>query len=113
MRDVQATGHRFVRTETPDAVALVSEGLALAVYPVQATVRVLGPPEEVQRTVPRDVGVLETDEHGTTLMRVGGDEVAWIARWLAGFPYAFEVIEPPELRDALRELADRLSRAAR
>jgi hypothetical protein len=112
MRDVEATGHRFVRTETPDAVALVSEGLALAVYPVRATVRVLAPPEEVQRTVPRDVGVLEADEHGTVLMRIGGEDVTWIARWLAGIPYPFEVVEPPELRGALRELAERLSRAA-
>jgi predicted DNA-binding transcriptional regulator YafY len=113
MRDVQATGHRFVRTETPDAVALVSEGLALAVYPVRATVRVLAPPDEVQRAVARDVGVLETDEHGTTVMRVGGDDVFWIARWLAAMPYPFEVLDPPELRDALRELAERLSWAAR
>jgi predicted DNA-binding transcriptional regulator YafY len=113
MRDVEATGHRFVRGDEPDAVALVSEGLALAVHPVRATVRVQAPPDELQGFVPGDVGVLEAEEQGTTLLRMGAEDAWWIARWLAGMPYAFEVVDPPELRDALRELAARLDRAAR
>ena len=62
-------------------------------------------------TTPRRVvlptgGIMEPEGDGT-LMRIGG-EVDWIARYLAGLPCRFTVLEPDELRQALSELAAQL-----
>jgi predicted DNA-binding transcriptional regulator YafY len=40
-------------------------------------------------------------------VRIGG-EADWIARYLAGLRCAFQVIDPPEVRDELRALGHRL-----
>ena len=37
-------------------------------------------------------------------MTLGGDTLEWLAHYLAGMPFAFEVLEPPALRDLVREL---------
>jgi predicted DNA-binding transcriptional regulator YafY len=39
-----------------------------------------------------------------------GGEPDWTARYLAGFPVRFEVLEPVEVRDELRAHAERLLR---
>jgi predicted DNA-binding transcriptional regulator YafY len=36
-----------------------------------------------------------------------------VARYLAGLPVEFEVLDPPEVRDELRALAERLLRQTR
>jgi hypothetical protein len=42
------------------------------------------------------------------LLRIGADDLDWIARYLAGSPFEFEVRHPPELRAELRALGRRL-----
>jgi predicted DNA-binding transcriptional regulator YafY len=111
--EVVRTGHRFVRTEVPDAAALVAEGLAVATYAVQVRLRVLAPPEQVADWIPATVGVLEGDEHGTTVVRLGADDLEWIARYVGGLPFEVEVLEPPELSGLLRAVGERMLRAAR
>jgi predicted DNA-binding transcriptional regulator YafY len=48
---------------------------------------------------------------GGTLLRMGANELDWIARYLASLPFAMEVRHPPELRVELRALGRRLQRA--
>ena len=51
------------------------------------------------------VGVIEQSAPGsdTCLVTIGG-EPDWVARYLAGLPVDFEVLEPPEVRDELHAL---------
>jgi hypothetical protein len=41
------------------------------------------------------------------VVQIGGD-VDWVARYLVGLPFGFDVIEPDELRVELRALARRV-----
>ena len=103
------TGHRFIRTEEPDAAAMVAEGLAVGAYSLQAAVVLLVPHQEAAAEIPRTVGSLEPHEEGT-LLRIGGSDLRWLATYLAALPFGFRVLDPPELRDELRSLGRRLVR---
>jgi len=105
----RATGARFQRGEVPDAAAIVAEGLAVNAYEQRAVIRVRAPPAETAYEVPATIGVArpDPDDDLCTLVEIGG-EPDWVARFLAGLPLAYEVIEPPELLDELRNLGRRL-----
>jgi predicted DNA-binding transcriptional regulator YafY len=102
------TGARFVRTEEPDAAAMVTEGIALHAHEAQAVVELDVPVGEALEQVPVSIGVLEATATGCRL-RIGGD-IDWMARFLVNLPFPFRVIEPPELRVELRSLGERLQR---
>jgi hypothetical protein len=57
------------------------------------------------------VGVLERAKNDT-LLRIGGDDLDWIARYLASLDCRFTILDPPELVDAVRALAARLAEDA-
>lgn len=63
--------------------------------------------DAAQRYIGRDFGVLEAVENGVRL-RMLADDLAWVARTLLRFNCPFVVIEPPELREALKALAREL-----
>jgi predicted DNA-binding transcriptional regulator YafY len=109
--DLKATGHRNSPRETPDAGALVSEGVAVRVFETRTRVLVHAPSQVVVMHVGPTVGVVEQSEPGaeSCLVTIGGD-ADWVARYLASLPVDFEVLEPPEVRDELRALAERLLR---
>jgi predicted DNA-binding transcriptional regulator YafY len=46
------------------------------------------------------------------LLNTHTDSIEWFARWLAYLPFSFAVLGPPELEQALGQLADRLLRAS-
>jgi predicted DNA-binding transcriptional regulator YafY len=106
---VRTTGARFSRTDPPDAVEFVTSGIAVHGYESHATVRFLASPEAVGREVAPTIGVIRRGpaNRRQTLVDIGGD-LDWIARFLAGIGLPFEVVEPPELRDELRRLGERL-----
>jgi predicted DNA-binding transcriptional regulator YafY len=52
-----------------------------------------------------------TEQDGTVLMRCTVEDLDWLARLLAGLPFAFRVITPPALCDALDRIRERLARA--
>ena len=106
------TGMRFVHTDPPDPAAQVAEGLAVAVYRWQARVLLLVQLEEAARMVSPTTGILEKARRGT-LLRIGAEELDWIARYLAGLPCRFRVLDPPELADAVLALAERLDEDGR
>lgn len=110
--DVQPTGRRFVHDDPPDPIALVSEGTAYAAYPIKARLMVAASPDEVRQHVPPSVGVVESADGGRALLRMAAFDVFPIAEILCGLPYEFEVLEPPELTEHLRDVAARFTRAA-
>lgn len=107
MTDPALTGHRFVRTDEPDAAAMVADGFARAPYPWQATVLLRVGPDAAAAEIPPTVGTLEA-RGGETLLRLGANSLEWIARYVAGLPFDFEVLDPPEVRGAVRALGRRL-----
>jgi len=97
------TGIRFTLEDPPDGRALVAEGLAVAVYPVQARVLLRVPFEEAKRMVSPTVGVVER-QRGGALLRIGADDADWIARYLSSLPTSFRILDPPEVKEALSRL---------
>ncbi|MDQ2726504.1 MAG: YafY family transcriptional regulator [Actinomycetota bacterium] len=109
----EVLGTRFELVDPPDAVAMVSKGLRTRLYPFQARLRFDAPLDEVARLLPRTIGTLEATEDDCTVVEVGGASAARMVRFLAGLPIAPTVLDPPELRDALRAHALTLAAANR
>lgn len=103
------TGMWFEKRPAPDPVAFVSEGMAVSAYAWQAEVTLFAPLADAQGYIARTVGVLEAAGKNRTRLRLGADDLEWIARYLAGLPFGWKVVSPPELKDALAELADRIT----
>jgi predicted DNA-binding transcriptional regulator YafY len=101
------TGHRFVRAAEPDAGRMVADGMAMVPYRWQAEVVIDAPRDAVAEVVPPTIGAVELDG-GATVLRLGANELDWIARYLAGLPFTFDVRGPDELRTELRRLGRRL-----
>ncbi len=102
-------GGRVRFDDPPDPVELVAEAITRAPYRWVATVRLFLAHEVAARRVPPTVAQLTPEPDGTTLVHLAGNELEWIARELVGLHCGFEVLEPPELRVAIRELGRRLA----
>ncbi|GGI08512.1 helix-turn-helix transcriptional regulator [Egicoccus halophilus] len=102
-----ATGVRSVERDGPDPVDLVRAAMSVAPYDLRAIVRLHLPLAEAEATSAARFGLLEADGD-TTLLRTGGNDPAWLAGYLAGLPCRVEVLEPVEVRDALRRHVERL-----
>ncbi len=103
-----ATGHRNTPRTAPDAAALVTEGVAVRVFDTRARIRLMVPAHEAPRHIGPTVGVVEPgDDEEWCHVTIGGD-ADWIARYLIGMAVPFEVLEPPEVIEELRALAERI-----
>ena len=106
--DPVASGIPFTHREVPDAAAQVAAGVAVWGYELHATVRLMATRPEVAAMIPPTVAVIEHSDATSTTIRIGGG-APWIAHYLAGLPWEFEVVEPEEVRDELRALGRRLA----
>jgi predicted DNA-binding transcriptional regulator YafY len=109
LRGATLTGHRFIRASEPDAAAMVADGLALVPYRWQARVALRTDIDTAAEHISRTAGSLEPMDGGT-LLRFGADDLEWMARYLVGLPFDAEVLDPPELRETMRALAQRVQR---
>ena len=107
VRALVASGHRNTPRPTPDAGALVAEGVAVRVFDTRARVKVMAPAQEVVHHIGPTVGVIEPGDDTFCVVTIGGDH-DWIARYLISLDFRFEVIEPREVNDELRALAERM-----
>jgi len=110
-----ATGARFAPRELPTGSA--AEYLRQSMYRQQEsyeyTVTFAAPAGVVAARVPAWMGTPEPlDEHSCRLRATTGDEVRWLAARLALLEFEFTVQKPAELVRYVRELGERLSRAA-
>jgi predicted DNA-binding transcriptional regulator YafY len=104
-----ATGFKSTVREAPDAAALVAEGVAVRVHEIQARVRFPVPPDVVTREIGPTVAVIQKGRpNATTTTVVMGGDADWIASYLAGLSFPFEVLDPPEVRDEIAARARRL-----
>ncbi|SEE23189.1 Predicted DNA-binding transcriptional regulator YafY, contains an HTH and WYL domains [Streptomyces sp. 3213] len=110
-----ATGARFAPRELPTGSA--AEYLRRSMYRRQEsyeyTVTFAAPADVVAARVPAWMGTPEPlDAHSCRLRATTGDEIRWLAARLALLEFEFTVQEPEELVRCVRELGERLSRAA-
>lgn len=107
VREVRPQGVPVDPRPLPDAAALVATAITVAPYRWQATVRLHAPVEVVRWHIPPTVGAVAADDE-TTVLRIGADDLAWLAHYLVGLHLPFEVVEPDELSGALAALGAEL-----
>lgn len=99
IREIHATGEVFTAPDdVPVAVTPAAEGLPVAEIRFDADASL--PDARVWPGV-----VLEMSEDGSTIARIPYQTVPWIARRVASYLGQAEVVSPPEVRRAVRELA--------
>ncbi|HEY3503513.1 MAG TPA: YafY family protein [Actinocatenispora sp.] len=109
----EPVGPRFAPREPPadDLAEYVAHRVSTAPWPHQATVRVHTDAAALLARLPRSVGAVEAESAGTCLLRTGGERIGTLAAYLGMLDADFEVLDPPELVEAVRALAARYARA--
>jgi predicted DNA-binding transcriptional regulator YafY len=109
-----STGVRFTPRKLPakDAATFMQQSMTAAPNRYEAVVTVHAPAETLARRVPAHWGSLTPIDAHTCEFRAGDDDLRWLALRVAMLGADFEVREPDELREHLRELASRITRAA-
>jgi predicted DNA-binding transcriptional regulator YafY len=108
-----ATGVRHPRREPPgrDPGRFVAESIASAPQRFEARVTLRLPAAEARQRFGAAWGTLEPIDERTCEYRTGDYDLDWLALRIAMLGADFEVREPPELVDRLRDLAARIERA--
>ncbi|MFD8231875.1 helix-turn-helix transcriptional regulator [Streptomyces sp. NPDC059696] len=106
-------GPRFAPRRPPaeDLAAYVSQGVSTRAYATHAVVRLLVPLEEAAEHISPSAGVLEAEGPDTCLLRCGAGSLDVMVIHVVMLGFAFEVLEPVELVDAIRRTRDRLDAA--
>jgi predicted DNA-binding transcriptional regulator YafY len=110
----QPTGARVTPRElpAPDAAAYVTEKM-YSLVPVHSAVATLHAPiDEVRGRIGDGPSDLEPIDAGRCRLRSHTDTLEWLAFALLRLGCEFEVHEPPELREHLRALGERLVRGS-
>ncbi len=105
IRDATPQEATFTRPPDFDSLAYVLDSLASVPWIWSIEVVLETTLEDARRRIPPG-NALITSVAGGVLVRLGVDRLDWMARTLMLLGCPFIVREPPELRDALRELAD-------
>lgn len=112
LKNLALTGHTFAPRRLDNPEQLVRAALSSTPYRYRAEVRVAAPPEELSRRVAPNVGIVEPAGRDS-LLRIGADNVAWLASFLIEMDLPFEVVAPPDLRAEFHDLAVRLAESHR
>jgi predicted DNA-binding transcriptional regulator YafY len=109
------TDRRFTPRNPParDIGGYVAEAVSVARDRYQARIVLHAPLETLRSRVPPTYGTLEAIDERTCLLRTGADWLGGLAVYVAVIGVDFEVLEPPELVEEVRVLADRFARALR
>jgi predicted DNA-binding transcriptional regulator YafY len=108
LSDPVATGMRSARRPEPDPVEMVQRGVAIDAYTHRASIRLSTSIEHATQWIPPTMGALEVLAPDTTRLVIGADDLQWLARYLLGFPWEFEVESPAELGEELTRIGRRL-----
>jgi predicted DNA-binding transcriptional regulator YafY len=113
---VQAASLRdetFTRPDGFDSLAFVIRSVAMLPSELTLDVRIHTSLEQARRWVLPGVGVLEsTEQDDVVALRGYVQDVHWMARYLAGLHWPVTILEPPELKAAIRQHAAALMTAA-
>jgi predicted DNA-binding transcriptional regulator YafY len=108
------TGPRFLPRDAPepDLSRFLAEGITTRAYRHRCRVTIMASAELVADRIPPTAGVVTTIDATSCELLVGSSSLDEAAVWLGLTGAELHVHEPPELRDHLRALAERLLRAA-
>lgn len=106
--DIETTGETCDRPADLDPVREVEEHLVEG-WTYEVEVRIDAPLQRVGACLPRALGRLEPTGEHSCVLRGTTDELQWYAEHLAAVPTPFVVTRPPELRAAVRVIAQRLA----
>jgi predicted DNA-binding transcriptional regulator YafY len=107
---VEPDGTPFARPADFDALAYVRHSLALLPAPWSAEIVLDAPLADARRWIAPLCAVV-TEENGAVILRCTATDLDWLARALAGLPFAFRVRTPRALRDALATVRARIEYA--
>jgi predicted DNA-binding transcriptional regulator YafY len=109
----ETQGIHFHPRELPaeDAAAYVQSAIASTYTRYQLVVRLHAPLTELADKVRSSDAQLEEVDENTCILRATGDSLEWLAAWMGWFGVDFEILEPPELIDYVRNLAARMERS--
>jgi predicted DNA-binding transcriptional regulator YafY len=107
-------GPRFTPREPPDgdAATHVLRGVGVLAWTCQARVRLSASAEFIADRITPTAGLLTPVDEHSCLLQTGGDSLHELAAYLGSLDVAFTVLDPPELRALLRNLAHRYATAA-
>jgi len=109
--DLRLTGARFLPRDPPDAAAFVARAVTTAPYRYQARILVHAPATAVAEQIPPSAGVIDPAGPASCVLTSGSDSLGAIAFHVVMMGLRFTVLEPPELIEHVRLLADRLTEA--
>jgi predicted DNA-binding transcriptional regulator YafY len=105
------TGPRFSPREPPaDAAAYVSQAVSSSPYRYQARLRVRAPLAEVAGRTTPTASRLEAIDDNATMLYAGANSLDELALYIGLKGFDFDVLDPPELRTHIAELAARFNR---
>jgi predicted DNA-binding transcriptional regulator YafY len=104
VRDATPEETTFTRPQAFDSLAYVLDSLATAPWGWSVEVLLETTLDEARRRIPPGNAIIK-QEAGGVLVLLGVDRLDWMARTLMLMGCPFVVRQPPELRDALRQLA--------
>jgi len=107
-------GARYLPRPLPDADLgdYVSRSITTTPYSVQARVLLHAPIQLVSERVSKSAGTLEAVDDEHCVVSFGAHSAESLILWTTLIGFEYEVLDPPELRRHLREMAERLTRAA-
>lgn len=105
----RSTGMRAQPPRGPDPVALVQRGVTIDAWRFRSSVMLAVGLEEAERAISPTVGTLEPIGESKCRLLIGADEISWLAHFLLGLPFEFDVESPEELREELGSIGQRLT----
>ncbi len=108
------TGRAFHHRDPPDPLELVAHASSVGPYRLLVRARLEVSADLGREHVPRTVGLVLDDpdppgDEPSCLLELGGASAGWVVRYLAGLPVAWEVLEPPGVRDAAVAMGEQVA----
>lgn len=110
MNSVRAAGTTFAPRQAPNAAEYVRHAISAQPYRYVARVRFRAPAQLVMQHFSPTAATVEPDGESACLVTAGGDDPERMIVYFAAVGAEFEVLEPPEVRQAVRTVAQRLRR---
>jgi predicted DNA-binding transcriptional regulator YafY len=108
IRRVDSLPHTFEMPDGLDILEEVEKSLALSWAEHVIEVHVDAPIEDVRENLPTNLVVLEELPDGRTRLRSSASSLDWFAWRIAQIPFPMTIVEPPEMRQVMRDIADRV-----
>jgi len=104
--------HFVPRVPAEGITAYVTRSISTSPYRCRARLRLAGSVASLRARVPAWLGVLEPESDTHSVLVLGGESLEGIVGLVGHIGLEFDLIEPPELAEALERAAHRLMRGA-